>query len=71
VILVVPDGVTKVELSIERERGYRPHWLFETVRVHDNVVAVAANDASPANPRSMTWFGADGLPVLKLMLQRS
>lgn len=68
IILVVPDGISRVELSIERARGARPRWAFETVRVRDNVATVAAADASLDNPKSMTWFGPNGQPVRKIML---
>jgi hypothetical protein len=66
-VLVVPDGVAKVEFVVPRQSSpdepgapiYR-HSLAVTVAVHDNVAAAQVDREWDGGPVPMIWYSADG-----------
>ncbi len=70
-ILVVPDGVAKVQFVLPRQpqpgvpgtHSY-PRSTDVTVRVHDNIAAAEVSRNLPGIAAPMIWYSADGI-VLK------
>jgi hypothetical protein len=66
-ILVVPNGVAKVEFMLPRQSSpgandprIYPHSLGVTARVHDNIAAVQVNRETDGPSAPMVWYSADG-----------
>jgi hypothetical protein len=72
-IVVVPDGVAKVEFVLPRQSSpgangapIYPHSLGVTAPVHDNIAAVQVNRETDGPSAPMIWLSADGRVIKRI-----